>query len=124
MGVAAMIQLLEQLWALCGRGDAVVQHPLLFSHPRTGAPAVCLGKISGFAWNVGTPYARVADAAETEARLQELRAELVAFCDAPDAPVYRHDWQDGDVIVFDNLAVAHFAPPETQQPRQVSNVCT
>ena len=93
----------DSIWACCGRGDGVVQHPLLFTHPRTQAPAVCLGKINGFARDVGTSHARNASAGETEARLRELSTELASFCEAPNAPIYRHEWQDGDVIVFDKI---------------------
>ena len=36
---------------------------------------------------------------------------------ASDGGAYRHEWRAGDFLIVDNLAVAHFAPPETQQKR-------
>ena len=37
-------------------------------------------------------------------------------------PLYRHEWRTGDLVVVDNVAVAHLAAPETQTPRDVAGL--
>ena len=102
--------------AVCGQGDKAVRHPLVFAHPRTQRPGVILGKLSGFVWASGEPSScgeREADADEVET----IKTELAGFVDRHAATsAYRHEWRAGDIVLVDNLAVAHLAPPETQRP--------
>lgn len=102
----------DRLWVRNGKGT----HPLLYAHPRTGMPGVCLGKVHHFVWDQGEPEQRVADEEETTATLADLHAHAEAF--ASDHRVYRHEWRAGDLILVDNLAVAHLASMETQLPRE------
>ena len=88
---------------------------LLFAHPRTGAPSVTLGKTYGSVWRGGGPE-RAAGADETAATVADLRTLVDDFVASAAQPVYRHDWREGDVVLVDNLATAHLAPPETQRP--------
>jgi taurine dioxygenase len=107
----------DRLWLRNGKGT----HPLLYSHPRTGAPGVCLGKVQSFLWDDGEggsgPLQCVADEDETAATLAELHAQVEAYA-SDGGRVYAHEWRAGDLLLVDNLAVAHLAPPETQLPRE------
>ena len=105
----------ERLWLRCSSSDDAILHPLLFAHPRTGAPSVTLGKTYGSVWRGGGPE-RAADADETAATVADLRTLVDDFVASAAQPVYRHDWREGDVVLVDNLATAHLAPPETQKP--------
>ena len=102
----------ERLSMRSGSGDKTVVHPLLYAHPRTQRPAVCLGKTSGFFWDRGTTEERLTDAEETTSLLDDLNAR-VEECAAKET--YQHDWEAGDVVVLDNLAVAHLAAADTQE---------
>ena len=74
-----------------------VQHPLVMLHPHTGAPALYIN------------IALTAVIANMDARqTAELIRHLDAHLSRPGA-VYRHAWQPGDVVIADNLRVAHQA---------------
>jgi taurine dioxygenase len=69
--------------------------PIKYIHPRTGKPVLYVSQqttreIVGFA------------PTESEALLQELFAHIYA-----PAAVYEHTWQDGDLLIFDNIALQH-----------------
>ena len=70
-----------------------------------------LGKTCGSVWRGGG--GRAAGADETAATVADLRTLVDDFV-ASAAALYRHDWREGDVVLVDNLATAHLAPPETQ----------
>jgi taurine dioxygenase len=106
----------QNLAVLCGKGEQKVRHPLLFTNPRTRQPGVVLGKLGGLVW---APQAGIA-AEEREAGPEELAATLdeldgYVACHAQ-RTAYRHQWQAGDLLLVDNLAVAHLAAPATQAP--------
>lgn len=76
-----------------------VVHPLVLTHPATGARSLLLGSmvISG-----------ITTLAEQESRalLEELLEHTTS------APyVYSHRWNQGDLVVWDNLATLHTASP-------------
>lgn len=69
--------------------------PVLYRHPRTGKPILYVSQqmtreIVGLA------------PGESESLLQELFAHLYR----PDS-VYEHHWHDGDLVIFDNIAMQH-----------------
>jgi taurine dioxygenase len=70
-------------------------HPVLMPHPRTGEPLLFVGQMQTDAI-VGL------DEPASEALLAELWSELYA-----PSNVYTHHWRDGDLVVWDNLAVQH-----------------
>jgi alpha-ketoglutarate-dependent taurine dioxygenase len=74
-----------------------VRHPLVRQHPRTGRRALCI--------NAGATIGIVGVTRESAARLLE---ELVAHVARPDA-VYRHRYEEGDLLLWDNVAAAHSA---------------
>ncbi|MFF3394778.1 TauD/TfdA dioxygenase family protein [Streptomyces sp. NPDC002669] len=76
-----------------------VEHPLVLTHPATGARSLLLGSmvISG-----------ITTLAETESRA--LLDELLEHTTS--APyVHSHRWEQGDLVVWDNLATLHTASP-------------
>ena len=73
------------------------EHPLVWTH-RSGRKSLVLGATADYV--VGM------DPAESRALLDELLARATT----PDR-VYRHEWQVGDVVVWDNRGVLHRALP-------------
>ena len=76
-----------------------VEHPLVRIHPATGRPALFLAK-DVVSHIVGMP--------QDEGRA--LIDELEAFVTQPQF-VYSHQWQAGDVLVWDNRCTLHRATP-------------
>jgi len=70
--------------------------PLVKVHPDTGRPALFIGRHAHAIPDL--------DPAESEALLDE----LLAFACRPPR-VHRHEWQPGDVVVWDNRCVLHRA---------------
>ena len=79
--------------------------PLVKVHPVTGRKALYIGRHA-----YGIPGL-------SEQESEQLLDRLLAFaCQAP--RIYRHDWQVGDVVVWDNRAVLHRARPyDYSKPR-------
>jgi alpha-ketoglutarate-dependent taurine dioxygenase len=69
--------------------------PIKFIHPRTGEPILYVSQQT-------TRQVVGMEPEESEAFLQKLFSYLYA----PDN-VYEHTWSDGDMLVFDNIAVQH-----------------
>ncbi|MCR9274769.1 MULTISPECIES: TauD/TfdA dioxygenase family protein [Mameliella] len=58
-----------------------------------------------------------------EAESEALLAELTEFCTQP-AFVYAHNWQVGDVLIWDQRAVMHRGTPwPYEEPRTLSSIC-
>jgi taurine dioxygenase len=74
-----------------------VIHPLVLTHPETGAKALYLD-ITNTVRVVGTPPEA------GEALLRRLFAHATA-----DAYLYRHRWRPGDLVLWDNRCTAHRA---------------
>ena len=102
-----------RLSARCGSENVRWHQPLLYAHPRTQRLGVCLGKVSRLVSELGGADERVLEEEEAAAVLEELAAHVAAHAVER---AYDHAWEEGDVVVVDNLAVAHLAPPETQLP--------
>lgn len=59
-----------------------------------------------------------------EAESQTLLDELIAFCTQPKF-VYSHQWNVGDVLIWDQRAVMHRGTPwPYEQPRTLSSICS
>ena len=83
-----------------------VRHPLIRTHPRTGRKCIYVNEghtvsIDGMA------------AADSRALL----AELFAWCVRPEF-VYRHTWQPGDFVIWDNCATLHRATFDYALPQR------
>ncbi|NQV82157.1 MAG: TauD/TfdA family dioxygenase [Alphaproteobacteria bacterium] len=75
-----------------------VEHPLIRTHPKTGRKALYAGVFALKVLGVS--------AAESDEILAFLRAHW-----AHDAFIYRHRWQVGDLVVWDNRSILHHATP-------------
>ena len=75
-----------------------VKHPLVQVNPKNGKKSMLIGAHAAFidGWS------------EEDSR--ELLDELVERA-SPPQNIYSHEWQDGDVIVWDNRCVLHRATP-------------
>ncbi|MFJ6140735.1 TauD/TfdA dioxygenase family protein [Kitasatospora sp. NPDC092286] len=84
-----------------------VTHPLAPVHPVTGARALLLGSMV---------IPRIEQLPDPEG--QALLADLLTHATGPDY-LYTHRWNQGDLVVWDNLAVLHTASPcdSSRHPR-------
>ncbi|WP_331729045.1 TauD/TfdA family dioxygenase (plasmid) [Streptomyces avidinii] len=84
-----------------------VTHPLASVHPATGARALLLGSMV---------IPRIEGLPEPDG--QALLADLLAHTTSP-RYLYTHRWAQGDLVVWDNLAVLHTASPcdSSRHPR-------
>jgi alpha-ketoglutarate-dependent taurine dioxygenase len=78
--------------------EVSVQLPVGRAHPR-------MGRMMLYASQMNTREIVGLSAADSEALLEELFAHLYA----PEA-VWSHDWRNGDLVVWDNLAIQHSRP--------------
>lgn len=81
------------------------RHPLVTTHPRTGRRAI-----------YANPSATVGVVGVERESARRLIADLYALYDRPDL-AYRHRYRAGDLLVWDNHAVAHSAT-EPAPPHQ------
>jgi alpha-ketoglutarate-dependent taurine dioxygenase len=73
--------------------------PVAFRHPRTGRTILYVSQMM-------TSHIDGLDPDASEALLEELFAHLYAPANS-----WQHEWRDGDLVVWDNLAVQHARPP-------------
>uniref|UniRef100_A0A8D8VGL1 TauD/TfdA-like domain-containing protein n=1 Tax=Cacopsylla melanoneura TaxID=428564 RepID=A0A8D8VGL1_9HEMI len=105
----------DRLWMMSDRRSGPI-HPLIYSHPITKKKVLCvhLGMTSGFIYDYKTPKEREATPDEVERILTDIHHEFVKDNKKIQ---YVHNWEPGEFIISDNLAVAHEATEETQLPR-------
>jgi taurine dioxygenase len=82
-------------------------HPIIRAHPETGRPALYLGRRLN-AYVVG----------ETVADSEALLDRLWAYCDQ-EKFVYRHRWQTGDLVMWDNRCAMHRRDPFDPTARRI-----
>ena len=83
------------------------RHPIIRAHPETGRPALYLGRrLNGYV--VGE---EVADS-------EELLDRLWAHCDQ-EKFIYRHSWQPGDLVMWDNRCTMHRRDPFDPATRRI-----
>ncbi len=70
-------------------------HPMVIQHPETGRPALYLGRRTN-------AYIKEMELADSEALLDRLWDYCVA-----DEFTYSHEWQRGDVLIWDNRSALH-----------------
>lgn len=75
-----------------------VDHPLVRTHPETGARALYLGNHAS--------HIKDMDIAEGEALLADLERHATQ-----EKFLYRHKWRDGDVLIWDNRCTLHCVMP-------------
>jgi alpha-ketoglutarate-dependent taurine dioxygenase len=82
--------------------------PVGYCHPRTGKTILYVSQMM-------TSHIDGLAADESEALLDELFTHLYAPANS-----WQHEWRDGDLVVWDNLAVQHARPPvELDGPARV-----
>lgn len=81
-----------------------VDHPLVRTHPDTGAKVLYLGNHAG----------HIIDLPDVEGAA--LLAELLEFATQPRF-VYTHAWQPGDLVLWDNRCLVHRALPHDDMTR-------
>ena len=88
-------------------------HPLIRSLPRSGRKSLY----------IAAHASRIIDWPLPEGRL--LLLELIEHATRPEF-VYRHEWQVGDLVIYDNRATMHRARPfeDTKYPRELRRVTT
>jgi taurine dioxygenase len=92
-------------------GSPVTEHPVIAQHPRTGDETVMANELH---------TDRITGVSERES--EDLLEELFAVLYAP-AHLYRHEWQVGDVLVWDNVALQHSRPSFPRaEPRTLQRV--
>lgn len=97
----------EQIWTktngIENPNDEKLVHPLLYYYPYTKEPVLCyhLKRTEQIIWNYGSRNERIASDDERDEIMAEIKTEI------DKADWYRHYWQEGDFIIFDNLAMAH-----------------
>jgi taurine dioxygenase len=75
-----------------------VERPAILPHPETGAPILYVSELQ---------TARIGDFPEQES--EALIAELFRYLYAEEN-VYQHSWHNGDLVIWDNLALQHARP--------------
>ena len=85
-----------------------VTHPLIRTHPETRRKVLY----------VGIHTSHIVDRPQEEGR--KLLDELTTFAGQDDF-VYTHEWQPGDLVMWDNRCLLHRALPyeATKEPRQL-----
>ncbi|KAL4458193.1 hypothetical protein ABPG75_013058 [Micractinium tetrahymenae] len=107
----------DRLWAIHVNNPE--PRPLVYPHPLTGRDTMCFhnGNTAGFEWYSGTPQARRTSPEETRQLLAEVEAAINSDPCCADLK-YSHQWQPGDVLIADNMALAHQAAGETAMPAE------
>jgi taurine dioxygenase len=93
-------------------GSPIVERPMIAPHPRTGVPVVNANALQ---------TDRVVGLSEDES--EALLAELFSVLYSPDN-VLVLDWEVGDLVIWDNLAIQHERPDfPNLEPRTMQRVC-
>lgn len=130
-----------KLWFVTDAGRA---HPLVHRHPYTARPALCFhcgepfvrtflreietkveagdggGGDGSAAGNINahSAHARASAAPVVEAldwtETQAMLATIAAALEQPDL-ILKHEWEEGDFAIMDNLALGHLAHSDTQR---------
>jgi alpha-ketoglutarate-dependent taurine dioxygenase len=94
-------------------GGGPATHPMVVTHPRTGRTALYVSE-----------FIAAIDGME-DIDAHRLTVELLAHATKPER-VYRHNWQAGDLLVFDTIGTVHRRDlshhGETRTMRQLSTV--
>jgi taurine dioxygenase len=88
-------------------GAPGARHPIVHAHPETGRPALFLGRRL-HAWVVG----------ETIEASETLLNRIWKHC-TRDEFTYRHQWQAGDLLMWDNRCTMHRRDPFDAQARRI-----
>jgi alpha-ketoglutarate-dependent taurine dioxygenase len=89
-----------------------ITRPAIISHPETGAPVLYISELQ---------TARIDGYSQSES--DALINELFEYLYAADN-IYQHRWYNGDLVIWDNIALQHARPDMTGcVPRVLQRVC-
>jgi alpha-ketoglutarate-dependent 2,4-dichlorophenoxyacetate dioxygenase len=101
----------------------LAQLEMFHKWPETRWNAIWRNPVNGREALYIASHARAVDGLDAEEGRQ-LLDELMEFCTQPRF-VYSHQWQEGDVLIWDQRAVMHRGTPwPYNQPRTLSSICT
>jgi taurine dioxygenase len=83
-----------------------IDHPVIRTHPRTGRKCIYV---------TAAATRRINGLPEAEGR--EIVERLQALCIADDL-IYRHAWDVGDLLIWDNCATQHYAVGDYALPQR------
>jgi alpha-ketoglutarate-dependent taurine dioxygenase len=89
----------DELLPVAHEQERSATKPVAFRHPRTGRTILYVSQMM-------TSHIDGLDPDASEALLEELFAHLYAPVNS-----WQHEWREGDLVVWDNLAVQHARPP-------------
>ncbi|KAL5017589.1 hypothetical protein ScPMuIL_007178 [Solemya velum] len=105
----------NRLWTRIGKNNV---YPLLYPHPVTGLPTLCIH----FDQQPETIYDYGTENEQTNLMgSAQLKKEIASEIEKDDRRlIYSHKWETGDFIITDNLALAHHPSKESQlEPAQI-----
>jgi len=91
-------------------------HPLIYPHPVSGDLTLCFHCGRSFAEGFVVNFNSEKDEAEawlSEDETTEILRALKEKLESKDL-CYKMNWKEGDFAIVDNLAIAHYASPDTQ----------
>lgn len=89
-----------------------ITRPAIISHPLTGVPVLYISELQTARIDGYSPH-------ESETLLAQLFEYLYA-----DHNTYEHRWRNGDLVIWDNIALQHARPDMTGcVPRELQRVC-
>jgi alpha-ketoglutarate-dependent taurine dioxygenase len=104
-----------------------VVHPLVYPHPVTGEHTLCFHCGSSFVRSFAVNLSqkpdgnRAADDDYSTQRTAQLLDDITHALESEEI-CYGHDWQLGDFAIIDNLAVGHYAHPDTQESTETNGL--
>lgn len=106
----------EWEWLASVNSNGGIVHPLIYNHPRSGRRSVFLhlGMTGAMIRCDGRPNAKAWDGIDAMDEA-EIRSLFEVHSRNLDGIAYKHRWREGDVVVLDNLAVAHKAEASAYQ---------
>jgi len=116
-----MLQKLDRFWTAITRnvlGEKVYEiHPMIHTHPVVNESVLCLhlGYMRGVIFDYGSENQRHLSHSELFRLKGEMSHEIKKD---NERLIYSHKWMEGDLVIIDNLQIAHMASKESQLPKE------
>eukprot|EP00656_Telonema_subtile_P052958 TRINITY_DN7522_c0_g1_i2.p1 TRINITY_DN7522_c0_g1~~TRINITY_DN7522_c0_g1_i2.p1 ORF type:complete len:259 (+),score=58.68 TRINITY_DN7522_c0_g1_i2:72-848(+) len=104
-------QLWNKLWFVTEGG---IVHPLVYPHPVSQQPTLCFHCGPHFVKTFAVDYDRESHKAGSVLPPEQVRGVIRELGEQLQRNAYAHQWELGDFAIIDNLAVGHYAHPDTQ----------
>jgi taurine dioxygenase len=112
-------QMWERLWFVSDHGQI---HPLIYPHPVTTSPTMCFHCGEPFVNSFAVDFDRAAGEASRLFDWPETQQHLGNITTRLEEQAWRCEWELGDFALIDNLAVAHYAHPDTQLDPEIDGL--